>query len=190
MKTLYSARGKTAARKLLAADRGQILRILKKVGTFTGAEVRMAMEIIDSCLFDEDDEYRFKVAVDCEDRVMGFLCYGRADLSRSYWELYWMAVDPACQRMHVGELLMKAMESDIMSKKGTNLLIETSSKDIYEAARRFYRRMGYNELLVQKDFYGAGEDRITYEKIFETSMNELYLPGIGGRVFQRRWSQK
>jgi ribosomal protein S18 acetylase RimI-like enzyme len=180
--TLATFKNTINIRNLIAVDRNQILRILKEARMFSHEEICMAIEIVDSRIVDGDDEYRFKIATDTKNKVLGYACYGRADLSDNYWELYWMAVDFSSQRNNIGTILLKAVENDVISKKGYGILLETSSIDKYLPARQFYKNNGYHSICRIKNFYSRHNDKIIYNKLFSNTIHNYYLQEIlGGR---------
>jgi ribosomal protein S18 acetylase RimI-like enzyme len=109
------------------------------------------------------EEYQFVVAT-IEGRVVGYTCFGPVPLTQGVWDLYWIAVDPAVQRVGLGARLQAATEEHIKARGGRLLLAETSSLDSYAAARSFYLNRGYQLLDRLPDFYRSGDDRLTFGK--------------------------
>ena len=44
------------------------------------------------------------------------------------------------------------------------LIVETSSTDDYQAARRFYAREGFDQEARIREFYGPGDDKVMFWK--------------------------
>jgi len=48
---------------------------------------------------------------------------------------------------------------------GERIYIDTSTSPPYDAARGFYRRLGYAEAAVMPDFYRAGDGKVVFVKV-------------------------
>ena len=92
------------------------------------------------------------------------MCFGPTPLTQGTFDLYWIAVDPACCARGVGTRLLLAAEEVMRSQYGRLVLIETSSGGGYELTRQFYLKNGYTLAETIPDFYRPGEDRVTFTK--------------------------
>jgi ribosomal protein S18 acetylase RimI-like enzyme len=148
-------------RKARSKDRESIIDITRGVGNFTEQEIIVAMEVFDhSC--DGSDEY-ITLCID-DDGVTGYASFGLIPLTKSSYDLYWIAVDKKRQQKGYGRILLGRVEKDVLSYGGDQLFIETSSEDNYADSRRFYERNGYASVATIKDFYHKGNDKIIYAK--------------------------
>lgn len=86
-------------------------------------------------------------------------------LTDRVYDLYWIAVDPAVHGRGVGGRLLDFVEEVLRGKRARFLLVETSSRSIYEKARAFYRGRGFVEEARVHDFYSVGDDRVIYKKL-------------------------
>ncbi len=154
-------------RRLQAKDRGEIMRLLEDAGVFSDREIKMAISLVDQLLQGNPD-YRFLVATDAGDTVLGYICYGHNPLTAGTWDIYWVAVSRRFQRRHVGSLLIEGAEKDIGGEEGKLIVIETSSKPSYRPTRKFYERMGYRISARIEKFYSESDDMIIYSKYFAT----------------------
>ena len=66
--------------------------------------------------------------------------------------------------MGLGKQVMEKTEERIRSLRGRAVYIETSSRDLYEPTRAFYRRCDYRVEAVLKDFYSPGDDKMIFVK--------------------------
>lgn len=60
-----------------------------------------------------------------------------------------------------------AIEDELRSRgedQARTLIVDTSSLGGYEQARSFYRRRGFVEEARIRDFYGPGDDKVTFWK--------------------------
>ena len=60
--------------------------------------------------------------------------------------------------------MMKHIELLLKQKGGRILIVETSSDDAQIAARNFYKKIGYTQEAVIRDFWKDGEDKIVFWK--------------------------
>jgi len=60
--------------------------------------------------------------------------------------------------------MMKHIELLLKQKGGRILIVETSSANAQIAARNFYKKIGYTEEAVIRDFWKDGEDKIVFWK--------------------------
>jgi ribosomal protein S18 acetylase RimI-like enzyme len=169
-------------RPLAPRDRGRILEIVTATGNFTPVEIDTAMEVVDEGLADPAfprGEYQAYVAEDDQGRVAGYECHGPTPLTEGTYDLYWIAVDPACQGGGFGRALLAFAENDVRAAGGRLLLIETSSQESYGATIRFYEKSGYPLVARIKGFYRPGDDKLIFAK--ELGPGEsLASAGAGG----------
>ncbi len=156
-------------RKLTAGDRANIEAVLRATGLFIEAEIRVALEIADFVLKQQDQkDYEFYCAVGKEKEkpgeLLGFICFGKVPLTDAVYDAYWIVVHPAAQKRKIGSALLKFMEEVVAKSGGRRILMETSSTSKYEGTRAFYKRHGYQEETRIRDFYVVGDDKITFGK--------------------------
>jgi GNAT superfamily N-acetyltransferase len=135
---------------------------VESTGVFSPVEAEVAVELVEDRLKrGARSDYAF-VFAELDGRTVGYTCYGPIALTASSYDLYWIAVDEACQGRKIGRLLMEKTESLIHAAGGRQIYIETSSRPAYVATRGFYLRCGYQEEAVLKDFYAPGDGKVIY----------------------------
>lgn len=151
----------------LPADAGRVEALLEKTGMFRRDEIAVALELIGERLAKgAASGYHFWFA----DRAAsphcpaGYVCYGPTPCTIGSFDLYWIAVDEACQGRGLGRVLAELAESSATKMKGRRMYVETSGKKQYEPTRAFYRALGYAEAARLPDFYDAGDDKIIFQK--------------------------
>ncbi len=150
---------------LPAAYRPRIEEIIKKVGVFNKEEIVVAVELVDQCLAGGDD-YMIHVAVDdTTSQAIGYICFGRRPFTDGVYDMYWIAVDPNSQQKGVGQQLLESIERVITSCGGRMILAETSSRLVYQKAREFYVKNGFQKIAEIKDFYSTGDTLLVYQKL-------------------------
>jgi ribosomal protein S18 acetylase RimI-like enzyme len=154
-------------RPLVPADKPSVLNILKSLPEFEPHEVIIAEELIDSYLADNlKSGYHLLVYV-AGDSVKGYICYGPTPLTKSTWDIYWIAVAPEVKGQGLGKALMDRAEQEIAKAGGTLIIVETSSKPLYENTRQFYNRRKYSVICQIRDFYSRGDDKVMLGKWFD-----------------------
>ena len=156
-----------AIRDLRREDRSRIASILEATNRFTPIEISVALELIDIYFNQpEQKDYRFACAVDAEDCVNGYVCFGPTPMTDRTYDLYWIAVDPTQQRRGLGDELLLYVEAQLLAENGRMLMIETSSQPKYAPTHHFYLKHRYREVARIPNFYSEGDDRVIYQKVF------------------------
>ncbi len=158
-------------RKLKPDDVKNIDTILKNIDNFNDAEVRIAMELVNTAAAEaEQTDYNVFVYEE-EGNVIGYHCTGKRPLTDAVYDLYWIVTDPSHKDKGVGKTLLAHAEQFVTQLKGRWLLIETSSKESYEGTRNFYLRNNYSLISEINDFYSLGERLIVFGKYFNNKNN-------------------
>ena len=146
-------------------DGSQIQSITAQAGVFSPEEIECVRELWEEYLSlgPEGCGYSF-IVYRHGDRVLGFACYGPRDLTNGAFDLYWIAVDPNARCQGVGRALLTASENAVSERGGRMLIAETSGTPHYEATRKFYFSMGYENEASIKDFYTRGDDLLIFVK--------------------------
>jgi len=133
---------------------------------FSDRECETAVAMMREAITDpgSEDPYQFVVA-ELRDRIVGYACFGSVPLTQGCFDLYWIVVDPGFQGQDIGRTVLLHCEK-VMARQGARLVVvETSARSAYAAARAFYERvMGYTNTARIKDFYKPGDDKLLYVK--------------------------
>ena len=147
------------------ADREAVRRIVSSSGFFNPEEVEVAVELVDDRLArGEASGYHF-IFAERGGETVGYSCFGHIDGTAESHDFYWIAVDGAQQGGGVGGRLLAATEAAVLRLGGRRLYVETSSRDLYEPTRAFYRKHGYAEETRLRDFYAPGDDKLFFVKV-------------------------
>ncbi|MFH1087096.1 MAG: GNAT family N-acetyltransferase [Chloroflexota bacterium] len=152
-------------RNMRLADKTVLMDILHQTAEFTPAEVLVAQELVDAYLNDPVRSGYNVLVAGLDDAVVGYVCYGPTPLTKTTWDMYWIAVAPAEKRRGIGRSLFAAAEDRIRDAGGRLTLIETSSKPEYRQTRKFHRSQGYKLVNRIRNFYAPGDDRLTFQKL-------------------------
>jgi len=149
------------------ADPASVRRITESSGFFSAAEVEVAVELVQTRLFQgERSGYHFLFA-DAEapiGQTIGYSCFGPIPCTLASFDLYWIAVHDSYRRIGLGKLLLADSEAKIRRMGGGRIYVETSSRIQYQPTHIFYTRMGYLQQALIPDFYAAGDGKIIYVK--------------------------
>lgn len=85
-------------------------------------------------------------------------------LTNGTYNLLAIGVSENYQRKGIANEMMNYIEQLLKSKEGRILIVETSSDDAQTGARSLYRKMGYKQEAVIRDFWNDGEDKIVFWK--------------------------
>ena len=156
-------------RHLMAADRSRIEEITRAVGVFRADEVPVALEVFDGAVAGSPDY--LALGAEHAGRLAGWICWGPTPCTLGTYDLYWMAVDPACQGAGLGTALVGAMER-ALSGLARLVVVETAGRAHYAPTRAFYEARGYRAVSRIPDFYAPGDDQVVYAKYLD-SVNQL-----------------
>lgn len=95
--------------------------LVRSTGFFSPTEIAIAVELGEAALKTPDGEYRF-IVFRREGRLAGFACFGHVAGSQGSWDLYWIAVERAVQRLGVGRQLIAAVEKEVLGRAGRLIL--------------------------------------------------------------------
>lgn len=85
-------------------------------------------------------------------------------LTDGTYNLLAIGVSQDSQRTGIASQMMNYIEQLLKQKDGRILIVETSSDDAQIGARNFYKKIGYTQAAVIKDFWKDGEDKIVFWK--------------------------
>jgi ribosomal protein S18 acetylase RimI-like enzyme len=153
------------------ADRPRVAQAVEATGVFRPDEVDVALEVFDDYCRAPGQDYYAVAAYGGADELAGFALFGPTPCTVGTWDLYWIVVHPQAQGRGAGRGLLERAEAQMREAGARMCAIETSSREDYEATRRFYLACGYQEVARIADFYDAGDDRVTYAKQFEKSLS-------------------
>lgn len=143
---------------------GEYKELLKKIKVFNKEEIKVATEIAKEYLKKgKRSGYDFLLAKE-NGSVVGFICFGPTPLTKSTYDLYWIAVKSNFQGKSIGKKLLEKCEEKIIKYKGKIIIAETSSTKKYEKARKFYESQGFKKIAEIKNFYKFKDNKLIYVK--------------------------
>lgn len=139
--------------------------IVRATGVFREEEVGVAVELMEIAANEkEQKDYVLYSYVDEAGVVQGYYCVGPTPMTKSTFDLYWIAVHPHMHKKRIGHELLEHCEAQVKAMNGTLIVVETSSQPKYDPTRQFYLRHEYAETARIKDYYAQGDDLVIYSK--------------------------
>ena len=103
-----------------------------------------------------------------ENDLVGVIYCAPEPMTCGTWNVLMLLVSRDRQRQGYGSALMSYVEQTLVDRGERLLIVETSSLDEFEPARKFYFKCGFNEEARIRDFYAAEEDKIVFSKTLES----------------------
>jgi ribosomal protein S18 acetylase RimI-like enzyme len=153
-------------RPTLPGDVPQLVEMTHKTAVFRPVEVVALEEVLADYLKQPGVDYHC-YSFERDGQVIGFECHGPNTMTDRTWDLYWIVVNKEIHARGIGSQLLRFAEDDIKKHKGRILLIETSSMPAYEATRRFYKKHGYDQAALIKDYYADSDSLVVFRKRLE-----------------------
>src|SRR5262249_20187169 len=93
------------------SDAATVRRLTRAAGGFSAAEVDLAVALVKERLArgPKASGYHFLFAKS-DSEVLGYACYGPIPLTRTSWDLYWIAVAEPVQGRGIGRRLLQSCE--------------------------------------------------------------------------------
>jgi ribosomal protein S18 acetylase RimI-like enzyme len=152
-------------RPTIPDDTPALVALTEATGMFKPLEIQALREVLDD--YHATNHALQHCSITCEENgtVLGFAYYAPAAMTDCTWYLYWIAISKSSQGRGIGSQLLHHVEEDIRVRhQGRVLFIETGSLPHYELTRQFYRKLGYEQHALLKDFYADGDSMVVFRK--------------------------
>lgn len=146
------------------SDIQAVREIIVSTRFFYDHEVEIAVELVEEWLKEgEACGYNF-VFCDIDGRTVAYSCFGSDVMSKTCFDLYWIATHNDLRGKGVGRKVLEETER-IARQMGCIILIaETSGLPHYEPTRAFYINTGFDLEAKIKDYYTIGDDKLFFTK--------------------------
>ncbi len=141
--------------------------LLGATKAFRPEEIEVALALFDETVGAPGTpagDYEFVGAFDDTGSLAGYCCYGATPGTEGTYDVYWIAVDPGHQGDGAGSRLLAEVERRLVERRARLVVVETSGRDGYESARRFYGARGYRRVARLRDFYAPADDRVVFTR--------------------------
>jgi GNAT superfamily N-acetyltransferase len=145
-------------------DIRRIREIVESTGFFYDFEIDIAAELADDRLKGgEATGYHF-VFAEADGVTAAYSCFGHIDMTKSCFDLYWIATHNDFRGMGIGKKLLEETYREARLMGCTKIIAETSGRDHYKPTQAFYISAGYILEAFIKDYYDLGDDKLIYTK--------------------------
>ena len=86
------------------------------------------------------------------------------ELTDGTWNMLALGVLPEQQGQGIGAALVRELEARLGERGVRLLIVDMSGTSDFEGARAFYRSQAYDEEARIRDFWAAGDDKVTFCK--------------------------
>ena len=115
----------------------------------------------------EGETSAFWLSAHLNGQVAGFAFAGPEEMTDGTWNLLAIAVLPELQKCGVGRALVTAVEDRLRRDGQRLLLIDTSGTAAFDHVHRFYRSLGFTPEARIRDYWAAGDDKVTFSKALD-----------------------
>ena len=159
-------------RPVVPADTSPLVSLAEGTGVFKPLELTALREVLDDYHATNAALGHQAIALEIDERVVGFAYFAPAAMTDRSWYLYWIAVAKDVQAKGLGSRLLQEVETQVAAARGRVLWIETSSLPHYEATRRFYVKQGCQQAAILPDYYAAGDSMVVFRKVLLDESSE------------------
>lgn len=152
-------------RPLEATDRARVEAMTRGSPLFRPEEVSVALDVFDAATGNGrrcDPDYETRGAL-ADGVLVGWICWGPTPCTMGTFDLYWIVVDSAWQGRGVGSAMVAEMERSLAGRARL-IVVETAGRADYAPTRGFYSARGYEVGGTIAEYYGVGDDLVTYVK--------------------------
>jgi GNAT superfamily N-acetyltransferase len=146
------------------SDKRSIREIVESTKFFYDHEIEIAVELVTERLnIGEGTGYYF-VFAEMDGVTIAYSCFGPIEMSRTSFDLYWIATHNDYRGKGVGKKLLVETFSAAREMGCRIIIAETSGLPHYAPTRTFYETTGFDLEARLKDFYDIGDDKLFYTK--------------------------
>jgi GNAT superfamily N-acetyltransferase len=146
------------------SDVARVREIVESTKFFYDHEVEIAAELVAERVAGGEATGYFFVFAELDGVTVAYSCYGPISMSRTSFDLYWIATHNDCRGMGIGRRVLEETCSHARAMGCSIIIAETSGLPHYEPTRNFYTGNGFDLEARLKDFYAMGDDKLFYTK--------------------------
>ncbi len=137
-----------------------LTRVLEETGLFP---VEMLPGLLEAFLSESPSS---DVWLTCEQdgEPVGFCYTVPEELAEGTWNMLAIGVRPGLQGKGAGAALVAELEARLRTLGQRVLIADTSGTAEFDRTREFYRKNGYVDEARIRDFWGPGDDKVTFWK--------------------------
>lgn len=127
-------------------------------------EVEIAAELVQERLSQGEESGYYFVFAEDNGRTISYSCFGSDIMSKTCFDLYWIATHNNYRGKGVGKKVLAETEKIARNMGCMILIAETSGLPHYEPTREFYLKTGFTLEARIKDYYTLGDDKLFFTK--------------------------
>jgi len=148
----------------IPSDIQAVRDIIVSTKFFYDHEVEIAADLVHERLSQGEESGYYFVFAEEGGRVISYSCFGSDIMSKTCFDLYWIATHNDYRGKGIGKKVLAETEK-IAGDMGCIILIaETSGLPHYEPTRSFYLGTGFTLEARIKDYYTLGDDKLFFTK--------------------------
>jgi GNAT superfamily N-acetyltransferase len=148
----------------LRNDISSVRDIIVSTRFFYDHEVEIAVDLVRERIEDGESSGYYFVFADDGDKTIAYACFGPNVMSKTCFDLYWIATHNDYRGKGVGKKILEETEKQARAMGCMILIAETSGLPHYEPTRAFYFKTGFQLEATIKDFYTVGDDKLFFTK--------------------------
>lgn len=110
------------------------------------------------------DEDSFWLTAVAEHKPVGLAFTQVEPMTEGTWNMLALAVHPDYQGKGLGRMIVQKVEHTLVEKAARLVIVDTSGTESFAKARAFYQALGYEVEARIRDFWSAGDDKVTLRK--------------------------
>ena len=151
-------------RPTIITDKPSIFTILRDSNQFDEEGISFVEGILDQHLLEGSSAIWLTAF---EEEPIGVAYCNPEPVSSGVWNLLMLWIREDKQRLGLGRKLVEQVELNLKEKGARLLLVETSSKPMFETARMFYAKCGFIHEATIRNYFEDGDDKLILTKLLK-----------------------
>ncbi len=145
-------------------DINRVIEIVDSTKFFYDHEVKIAAELVEERLAQGESTGYYFVFAEVDGVTVAYSCYGPIIMSKTSFDLYWIATHNDFRGKGIGKQLLEETISEAKKMDCKIIIAETSGLDHYAPTRAFYNNNKFILEAILKDFYDEGDDKLFFTR--------------------------
>ncbi len=145
-------------------DINRVIEIVESTKFFYDHEIEVAAELVAERLSQGESTGYYFVFADVDGVTAAYSCFGPITLSKTSFDLYWIATHNDFRGKGIGKKLLEETCNQARSMGCSIIIAETSGLEHYAPTRAFYISNKFELEARLKNFYAEGDDKLFYTK--------------------------
>ena len=150
-------------RSIAPDDTASLITLAESIGLFEPEQLEELGQMLADAFSKNGDTDPFWITDD-DNGLVGLAYCEPEQMTDGTWNLQLIGIHPTRQKQGRGTKILYFVEQTLAHRGARILLVETLGTADFEYVREFYRKNGYDEEARIREFYAAGQDKITFRK--------------------------